>query len=54
MFEVIKGKEGANVNNVLLYQATQEQLRELYELNHPFIKKVNKPKKSKKDDGKDK
>jgi hypothetical protein len=47
MYKIIKGKEGANVNNIVLHQATEEELKYLFDLGHPFIKKVAKKPKSK-------
>lgn len=53
MYKVIKGKEGSNVNGIILGKATQEELEHFYKLGLPFIQKdIAKPKKAKKADGK--
>jgi hypothetical protein len=62
MYKVIKGKEGSNVNGIILGDATQEELEYFYMLGLPFVlkeevkkpppnKSDKKPKKARKADG---
>ena len=37
MYTVKKGKELANVNGTILGQATQDQLKKIHSLGHPYI-----------------
>jgi hypothetical protein len=53
MYKVIKGKEGRNVNGIVLHSATQEQLEYLFDLGHPWILKDKPKAKKKKDDKQD-
>jgi hypothetical protein len=41
MYKVKDGKEGANVNGVILGEATQPQLAKIFKLGHPYILKTS-------------
>ena len=36
-YKVLKGKEQANVNSVILSNATQAQLKHFFHIGHPYI-----------------
>ena len=40
MYKVKDGKEGANVNGIILGEATQPQLAKISKLGHPYILKT--------------